>query len=69
MTVLTEQDRAIIRELAEQDMNVSSAARELGLSPESVRWTVSRIARVTGLDPRKFYDLCELLDLLREGRL
>lgn len=66
---LTEQDRQIIRELAEQDMNVSSVARELRLSPETVRWNVGRIARVTGLDPRRFYDLCELLDLLREGRL
>lgn len=34
---LTEQDRQIIRELAEQDMNVSSVARELRLSPETVR--------------------------------
>lgn len=66
---LTEQDRDIIRELAEQDMNVSRAARALNLSPETVRWNIGRIARVTGLDPRRFYDLCELLDLMREGEL
>ena len=66
---LTEQDRAIIRELAEQSLNVSAAARELKLSPETVRWTIGRIARVTGLDPRNFYDLCELLEQIREERL
>jgi len=66
---LCEQDRAIIREVAEQNLNLSAAARALRLNRSAVDWRLDLILRETGLDPRKFYDLCELLDLLREGRL
>lgn len=66
---LTEQDRALVLELAEQDMNLSAAARALGLNRSSVDWRIDLILRETGLDARIFYDLCELLDQIREGEL
>lgn len=66
---LTEQDRALVLELAEQNMNLSAAARALGLNRSSVDWRIDLILRETGLDARIFYDLCELLDQIREGEL
>ena len=66
---LTEQDRALVYEVAEQNMNLSAAARALGLNRSSVDWRIDLILRETGLDARIFYDLCELLDQIREGEL
>lgn len=69
MAKLTEADRQLVRELAEQDMNLSATARTLGLNRYSVDWRLDLIYRETGLDARCFYDLCELLDLIREELL
>lgn len=66
---LTEQDRALVLEVAEENMNLSAAARALGLNRSSVDWRIDLILRDTGLDARNFYDLCELLDQIREGTL
>lgn len=69
MSKLTEQDRALVLEVAEENMNLSAAARALGLNRSSVDWRIDLILRDTGLDARNFYDLCELLDQIREGTL
>ena len=66
---LCEQDRAIIREVAEQNLNLSAAARALRLNRSAVDWRLDLILRETGLDARNFYDLCELLEQIREDRL
>lgn len=69
MAKLTEADRQLVRELAEQDMNLSATARILELNRYAVDWRLDLIHRETGLNPRCFYDLCELLDLIREEML
>jgi len=50
-----------LRACAAADMNVLKAARELGLHPNTVYARLGRIEEVTGLDPRHFDALNELL--------
>ena len=42
---LTEQDRALVLEVAEENMNLSAAARALGLNRSSVDWRIDLILR------------------------
>jgi len=47
------------------DLQVSVAARALTLHPNSLRYRLSRIAELTGRDPRRLADLLELITALR----
>lgn len=42
-------------------MNVQQAARALGKHPNTVYGRLQRIADATGLDPRRYRDITELL--------
>lgn len=58
------QDGEIVRTLravADADMNVQQAARALGKHPNTVYGRLQRIAGATGLDPRRYRDITELL--------
>ena len=52
---------AAIRAMADADMNLSRAARDLGLHRDTLRSQLETIANRTGLSPTNFYDLSELL--------
>lgn len=58
MTIMEAQ---VIRGMAKYDLNASAASRGLYLAQSTVWYYIYRIIEETGLDPRKFYDLCELL--------
>lgn len=47
------------------DMNVAQTARRLTAHPNTVHYRLGRIGAVSGLDPRRFEDLAELLAALR----
>lgn len=46
-------------------MNTGEVARVLCYDPTTIRYHVKKIRRVTGLDPKNFYDLGELLTIAR----
>lgn len=64
--MLSKAKQEVIRVLADCDMNLSEAARVLRCSRNNVIQHANRIQEITGLDPRCFYDLIELLEVVRE---
>jgi hypothetical protein len=62
---LPDSDRAaaieLVRAFSDADLNVSRAARALGVHPNTVRYRLDRVAATTGHDPRTFAGLVELL--------
>ena len=66
---LSQTDIDIIRSLAKNGLNRSSASRELHYANQTVAYHVDRIKEVTGMDPRDFYDMIKLLKMVGEGEL
>lgn len=60
-------DREIILKLADCGMSISETARQLYMHRNTVVYHVEKIKRATGKDPRNFYDLWELTQLVRRG--
>lgn len=58
---LKESEMEVVRAMADADMNLSRAARDLGLHRDTLRSQLETIANRTGLSPTNFYDLSELL--------
>lgn len=65
-TTLSDTDREIIRRMVELDLNVTETAREMWLHRNSVVHHCGSIKRITGYDPRRFYDEVKLLKLLEQ---
>jgi hypothetical protein len=53
-----------VRAFAAADLNISTAAVDLGLHPNTLRYRLTRIAEQTGHDPRTFDGLVELVCVL-----
>ena len=58
---LSTTDREILRQFAKSNMCVKSTAAAVFLHENTVRYHLSKIRRVTGLDPTGFYDLQSLI--------
>lgn len=69
MKPLTDKQKQIVIEMAENDMSIVGVGRAIGISPSSVKGQIVNIAMKTGLDPRCFYDLVELIDIVREEQV
>jgi hypothetical protein len=60
---------ATVRAFAAASLNVTTAASDLGLHPNTLRYRLDRIAEQTGHDPRTFAGLVELICVLEaEGQ-
>jgi PucR C-terminal helix-turn-helix domain/GGDEF-like domain len=60
---------ATVRAFAAASLNVTAAASDLGLHPNTLRYRLDRIAEQTGHDPRTFAGLVELICVLEaEGQ-
>lgn len=53
----------VIAGLAKYNMNISAASRGIYFDQSTVYRYIYKTIDETGLDPRKFYDLCELLPM------
>ena len=58
-----------LRALADADMNVQRAARELGIHANTLYARLQRVAELTGLDAQRYHDLTHLLLVADCGRL
>ncbi len=58
-----------LRAMADANINVQAAARQLGLHPNTVYGRLQRIADLTGLDGQRYHDLTHLLLAVDCGRL
>lgn len=63
---LTEQEVRIIKALAENNMKVKNAARSIPASHQYIRYNIEKLKRRTGLDPRNFFDLMKLYQMMEE---
>lgn len=68
-TELDDVERNVIMAMADENLRVSKAANSLYLHRNTVVYHLDQIQEITGLDPRKFYDLVELIDMLMKGEL
>jgi hypothetical protein len=50
-----------LKAFVDHDLNVADAAKALSLHPNSLRYRLRRITRLTGRDPRRVTDLLELI--------
>lgn len=63
---LTEQEIKIIIALAQNNMKVKVAARSIPASYQYIRYNLTKLKRRTGLDPRNFFDLMKLWQIVEE---
>lgn len=58
---LTEMDWRVVRTYAKCNMNGSATSRALFIRDNGIDYHLAKVKRLTGLDPKCFYDLVELL--------
>jgi len=58
---LPPEDQEVIRMMADYSLNVSWVARKLFLHRNTVHYRLNRIKESTGIDPRTFWGLMELI--------
>ena len=63
---MDERDVQIILAMAENDMYVSKVAEAMFMHYNTVVYHIHKIQKITGLDPRRFYDLCKLVQMVGE---
>lgn len=64
--IMTESDAQIIVALAENGMRPKATADALHYCPSSMNYRLQKIRERTGLNPRGFFDLLELLQIAKE---
>ena len=57
---LTEQQKSIIRSMCDNNLSISAVARDLNYHRNAIMYHVERIQKITGLNPKRYYDLMEL---------
>jgi carbohydrate diacid regulator len=66
MDNLTQTDIEVILALADYNLNESAVARSRFMHRNTVVYHINRVKRITGLDATKFYDLCKLIQMVKE---
>lgn len=67
--MLNEKQRAVVMAFADNDMSLTKTASAVYYSAANIAQYLRRIAMLTGLDPKRFYDLVELVRKIKEGKL
>jgi sugar diacid utilization regulator len=66
MDNLTQTDIEIILALADYNLNISHVARSRFMHRNNVIYHIGKIKKATGLDATKFYDLCKLIQEVKQ---
>ena len=67
--MLKDKDKRLILAMADNGMKWRAAAREIGMHRNSAAYRLDKIFDNTGLDPRNFYDLHELVQMAEEAEI
>lgn len=51
---------------AENDMNMTKTAESLCFARNTIAYRLDQIHKLYGLDPERFYDLCELVQMAKK---
>lgn len=62
--MLTEREKQIILTVAECDIILTAAAKKLYVHRNTLIFQLDKIQVKTGLDPRNFYDLVKLVEMV-----
>ena len=65
-TKLDGRDFRIILSLAKNNMKATEVSYELDIHRGTVLYRIEKIKSITGLDPANFYDLHELVKMVKE---
>ena len=63
---LSNLDKEIIRAFAQYDMRPYRVAKNIYVCKATVTYHAKKIKEKTGLDIRKFYDLCKLIEMINK---
>ena len=61
---LTQTDIECVKAYADHDMRATAAGAQMYVHKNTVVFHLEKVKRITGLNPRKFYDLVKLLRML-----
>lgn len=67
--LLSDKRQLMILAMADSSMNTSAVARELCMSRTAVIDNLAQIKKITGKDPMKFFELYDLVLLVKAERL
>lgn len=62
---LNEKDHELILAIADYGMKYYNAADAIGMHRRSAHGRLEKIYNITGLDPRNFYDLHKLVEMVK----
>ena len=65
---ITRVDVEIVESLARNGMRIQRVADDVHYDPKTIRYHLGRVHRLTGLNPRDFYDLWKIIQMLKEER-
>ena len=63
---MDKEDAHIVIAMANHNMNVTDVARAIFAHRNTVLYHLNKVKQQTGLDPRQFYDLVELVRMAQE---
>lgn len=63
---MNKEDAHIVVAMANHNMNVTNVARAIFVHRNTVLYHLDKVKRKTGLDPRRFYDLVELVKMAQK---
>lgn len=66
--LLDKADFSVIQALADYDMCVIDAAKATNRSDSGIWYRIHKIRRITGRDPKNFYDLMWFVTHMKNGR-
>lgn len=69
MRPFTEQEKAIIRSMADKDMCILHVADELHYNCGTIYYHINKLKRLYGLDAKSFYGLTALLALVDQDEV
>lgn len=67
MNELSGKEKEILLEFAKNDMRISPTAKNLFFNRNSVYYHLRKVKSKTNLDPLRFYDLVELVQVVRQN--
>lgn len=63
---MNKEDAHIVVAMANHNMNATDVARAIFAHRNTVLYHLNKVKQQTGLDPRRFYDLVELVKIAQE---
>lgn len=66
---MNDMQRRVIIALAQNDMSINGAAKAMCYYRSTIDYHISRIRDITGLNPRKFFDLIKLYEMATKERV